>query len=143
MSWDRRFDPLQEEIRAGLRPGRHRDLFDLFAPPSDQEPERSRAEEMGHALAAAARRVDPLIEPAPLFDGATSPVHLLHGVQDHLIPSTEIRRLEAALPEGVESRATVTSLFGHSAQDPLPGWRKGVREAVRFTRALSGVLGVV
>ncbi|MGD8321832.1 MAG: hypothetical protein PVJ02_15395 [Gemmatimonadota bacterium] len=143
MSWDPCFDPLKDEIRGGLRAGRHRDVFDLFAPPSGREPERAQAEEMGHALAAAARRVDPSIEPEPLFSGAPGPVHLLHGVRDHLIPFTEIRRLERALPTGIRSRTTVTPLFGHSAHDPVPGWWEGAREGVRFVRALSAVLGLV
>lgn len=143
MSWAHELDPVKEDIRSGLGPRRHREVFDLFAPPSGREPEGEAREEIAHALAAAARRVEPAIEPAPQLTRVPGPVHLLHGRQDHLIPFTEMLRLARALPDGVETRATVTPLFGHSARDALPGLLYGAREGVRFVRALAGVLGVV
>lgn len=146
MSWDEQFDPVKKEIRARLGPGRLRDVFDLLAPVSEQDGigvAREGVREMGHALAEAARRVDPAVEPGPLLRQTRGPVHLLHGLRDHLIPFTEMYRLASVLPAGVECRATVTPLFGHSYRDPLPGIRDGAREGVRFVRALSRLLGVV
>jgi pimeloyl-ACP methyl ester carboxylesterase len=140
VSWHPRFDPPREEIRRTLAPAL-REVFDLFAPGSAHDPEPTAAEEMAHLLAAAARGVEPGIE--PVFQGAAGPVHLLHGRQDHLIPFTEVHRLGEAMPAGVEVRTTVTSLFGHSAQDPWPAWREAVPEATALIRALSGVFGVV
>lgn len=143
MSWDRALDPAKEEVRRTFASGRHRDVFDLFAPPADRDPSGDDLETMGHALAAAARRVEPAIEPAPQLHRLPGPVHLLHGLQDRLIPFTEMFRLARALPAGIEAHATVTPLFAHSAQDPFPGIWGGAREGVKFLRALSRVLGVV
>ncbi|HSG09009.1 MAG TPA: hypothetical protein VLA36_11675 [Longimicrobiales bacterium] len=142
MSWDPRFDAFKVDLRARLAP-RHREVFDLFAPPSHQEPDASEGEELAHKLAAAGRRVDPLIEPGPSLSSVPGPVHLLHGRQDHLIPFTELYRLEAALPRDIETHAIVTRLFGHSSQDPFPGVVDGLRESTGFVRALSRILGVV
>jgi fermentation-respiration switch protein FrsA (DUF1100 family) len=98
---------------------------------------------LGHELAAAARRVDPAVEPGPLLAETPGPVHLLHGLRDHLIPFTEMYRLASMLPAAALCRATVTPLFGHSSRDRFPGLWDGARESVRFARALSRLLGVV
>ncbi len=139
VAWDSRFDPVKEEIRGRLSSS-HRPLFDLFAPPSDREPEPGPAEALAHLLASAARRVDPAIEPGPGLRAAPGPIHLLHGRRDHLIPFTEMLRLRDALPTKSVARSTVTSLFGHSSRDPVPGWSEGVREGIAFVAALSGIL---
>jgi pimeloyl-ACP methyl ester carboxylesterase len=146
MSWDEQLEPLKEEIRARLGPGRHREVFDLLAPAIEHERGRATSAEIrsiGHELAAAARRVDPAVEPGPLLAETPGPVHLLHGLRDHLIPFTEMYRLAGMLPTAAECRATVTPLFGHSSRDPFPGLWDGARESVRFGRALSRLLGVV
>ena len=142
ISWDPRFDATKQRIRSALSPT-HREVFEVFAPPADREPEEGASIELAHLLAQAARRVDPSIELGPALERVVGPVHLLHGRQDHLIPFTEMLSLQRALPASVEAHATVTRLFGHSSQDPLPGWRQGTREGVAFLRALSGMLGVV
>jgi dienelactone hydrolase len=142
MSWDPRFDALKVDLRIGMSPAR-REVFDLFAPPSNHEPERSAGEEMARRLAAAARRLDPGIEPGPSLANVPGPVHLLHGRQDHLIPFTELYRIQAALPDDIGTRALVTRLFGHSSQDAFPGVVEGLREGRDFVRALSGMLGLV
>lgn len=142
MSWDVRFDAVKVDLRRGMTPG-EREVFDLFAPPSHGEPDPSEGEELAHKLAAAGRLVDPGIEPGPFLASVPGPVHLLHGRQDHLIPFTELYRIQAALPAGVESSGIVTRLFGHSSQDSFPGVVAGFREARGFVRALSGVLGLV
>jgi len=138
-SWAPDLDRDKQEVRAGL-PERAHEVFDLFAPHSSRDPDPVAGREMAHALAAAGRSVDPYVEPAPQFPDVPGPVHLLHGRQDHLIPFSEALRLEGALPPGVVVSATVTRLFGHSAQDPLPGPVEGAKEGMRFLRALAGVL---
>jgi pimeloyl-ACP methyl ester carboxylesterase len=142
VAWDPALDPLRAKIRKGLGP-RDRELFDLFAPPSPDDPEPAAAEEIAHALAAAARRVEPGIEPAPLLRAASGPVHILHGRQDHLIPFSEAQRLYDALPGGIRRRVTVTRIFGHSARDPLPPLQTLPGEGLRFLGALSGLLSIV
>ena len=142
MSWDARFDALKVDLRRGMAP-RERDVFDLFAPQSHREPDPSEGEDLAHQLAAAGRRVDPGIEPGPYLASVPGPVHLLHGRQDHLIPFTELYRIQAALSPDIESRGIVTRLFGHSSQDSFPGLMEGLREVRSFVPALSGVLGLV
>lgn len=142
VAWDARFDVEKQTIRATLAPDL-RPLFDLFAPPSDREPEPCPGEEMAHKLAAVARGAEPTIEPGPFLDRIPGPVHLLHGRQDRLIPFTEMLRLAEALPDGVLARGTITRLFAHSSRDPLPGWRESAREGAEFLKALSGMLGMV
>jgi pimeloyl-ACP methyl ester carboxylesterase len=142
MSWDAMFDAPKAELRAALCP-EDRELFDVFAPTSPAEPDFEAAEAMAVALAEAGRRVEPALEATRSFGNVDAPVHLLHGRQDHLIPFSEAFRLRNALPAGVVRGPTVTSLFGHSAQDPFPGLVEGARETVAFFRALAEVLGVV
>jgi pimeloyl-ACP methyl ester carboxylesterase len=142
MSWDARFDPMKDEIRQNLDPELRR-VFEIFAPSSNAEPDPDAAEQMAHALAEAGRRVDPDIEAAPRFARTTGPVRLMHGRHDHLIPHSEAYRLRSALPASVDTDLTVTRLFGHSSQDPLPGWVEGARETVLFLKGLSRVLNVV
>ncbi len=142
MSWDARFDAMKDEIRRSLDP-ELRKTFDIFAPSANVEPEPEAAEEMAHYLAEAGRRVDPEIEAAPRFAGVRGPVRLMHGRHDHLIPHSEAHRLKAALPPSVDAHLTVTRLFGHSSQDPLPGWVEGAQEAVLFLKGLARVLNVV
>jgi dienelactone hydrolase len=142
MAWDPSFDEDKEALRGSMQP-RHRDIFDLFAPRDGAEPDREHGEEMAHALARAARAVHPCIEPASRLAEIRCPVHLLHGRHDHLIPFSEGLRLAAALPNGIPGAATVTPLFGHSAQDPFPGPIKGLKEGVVFLRALRGIFGLV
>ena len=98
---------------------------------------------MAHALAAAARAMEPDIEPTVHFGDVRGPVHILHGRHDHLVPSTEAYRLARALPDRVPKEVLVTPLFGHSGQDPVPGWTRGAVEAARFLAALRKVLGLI
>jgi pimeloyl-ACP methyl ester carboxylesterase len=142
MSWDPMFDEAKAAFRHALPPA-HRTVFDLFAPPSPDEPDHRDGEAMAVALASAGRRVEPTLEATQAFGGVRVPVHLLHGRQDHLIPYSEAFRLRDALPPEVVTGPTVTSLFGHSSQDPFRGFVDGARETAAFFRALSRVLGLV
>jgi dipeptidyl aminopeptidase/acylaminoacyl peptidase len=142
VAWDPRFDADKAALRASLD-ARRRSLFDVFAPPSDRDPDLDRAEELARLVARAARRREPTLEPGPWLEAVPGPVHLLHGRHDRLIPFSEVLRLAGALPAGTVARCTVTRLFAHSSQDTLPGWRKSAREAAAFVRALSGLLALV
>jgi pimeloyl-ACP methyl ester carboxylesterase len=142
MSWDPMFDPAKATLRDALPP-EHRPVFDLFAPMSPAEPDHGAGEAMAIALAEAGRRVEPSLEAIQAFGEVRVPVHLLHGRQDHLIPYSEAFRLRDALPQKVVTGPTVTSLFGHSSQDPFPGLVEGARETAAFFKALTRVLGLV
>jgi len=140
-AWDPRYDPEIMRLREGVDESR-RDLFDLFAPPSDKVPDAKRAAEIAEDLAAAAREVDPEIDPAEALARVEAPVHILHGRSDHLIPFSEAYHLRDALPAHALCRLTVTRLFGHSGQDRFP-LRRAIAEVPRFSTALSEILALV
>ena len=140
-SWDPRYDPVKAQLREEIAP-RRRGLFDLFAPPADGEPERGEAEDLIPRLAAACRAASPLMDPGPLLPAPPSPVRLVHGRNDHLIPFTATLRLRRAFPEGSDVDATVTGLFAHSDESPLRAGIEAIREAGVFVRALGDVLGL-
>ena len=142
VAWDERFQVEGRELATRLE-GRHREVFELFAPPDGSLPERSAAEAMVTAISATARRVDPTIEPGDRLAEVRCPVHLIHGRNDHLIPFSEGLRLAAALPPEAHARSTVTPLFGHSSQDAFPGPLRSLREGYIFLRALRSMLGMV
>lgn len=142
ISWDARLDPVKEDLRRPMSSEARR-LFDLFAPPSAEDPPDRETHEMAAALSEVARRVDPGIDRTPVFGQVDRPVHILHGRHDHLIPYTESLRLGRALNPDVLERSTVTPLFGHSTQDPFPGPVEGAKESAVFLRALSGMLALV
>jgi pimeloyl-ACP methyl ester carboxylesterase len=142
MAWDPSFDEDKAALRRSMGAD-EREVFDLFAPRTPSEPDLEVGEEMAQALAQAARRVHPELEPSSRLDRVRCPVHLLHGRHDHLIPFSEGLRLERALPDQVRSYATVTPLFGHSNQDPFPGPLQGAKESVLFLRALRGIFRMV
>lgn len=138
-SWDPVYDPVKRSLRKRIAPERQR-LFDLFAPEGEREPDRAEALEVVDALCAAAEARDPLLSPRSHLGGLRTPVHLVHGRRDHLIPFTETLRLQEALPPG-GSTVTITGLFAHSEGTRVGSALHGAREGVRFFRALSRILG--
>jgi pimeloyl-ACP methyl ester carboxylesterase len=147
-SWDPEYDPVIATLRSSVAEER-RALFDLFAPRSDRRgpadgagaPPPESPAELAEGLAAAARRLDPSIDPAEALGQVERPVSVLHGRGDHLIPFTEAFRLRAALSRAAPD-LTVTRLFGHSAQDRFP-FASAFREVPMFTRALDRLLRLV
>lgn len=138
-AWDPRYDPVKAELRESVDPAR-RDLYDLFAPPTDREPDPAEGETVARELAAAAARVDPAMDAAPALARVRCPVHVLHGRYDHLIPFSEGLRLHRSVGSAAPSTVTVTRLFGHSAQDPFPGVFRGIAEGIDFLRSLGRIL---
>ncbi|HZD03505.1 MAG TPA: hypothetical protein VE173_01265 [Longimicrobiales bacterium] len=138
-------DPSLAQKAAGLRrglPATDRALFDLFAHPAGRDPDPDDIRSLVADLAAAARRVSPLLDPATGLEGVALPVHLLHGRGDRLIPFTEAFRLERRLGGGsARTRCTVTGLFAHSRGDPVRSPSRLVREGLAFVAALAGILG--
>jgi pimeloyl-ACP methyl ester carboxylesterase len=144
-SWDPVYDPVITELRESVGEER-RPLFDLFARESQASPDRATSElespaELAEGLAAAARRMDPTVDPLQSLAGVEGPVSILHGRHDHLIPFTEAYRLRAAL-KSARADLTVTRLFGHSAQDSVP-FAQAVREVPAFAAAIDRVLRLV
>jgi pimeloyl-ACP methyl ester carboxylesterase len=140
-SWSPLYDPIKAELRAGIAPER-RELFDLFAPAGDREPDLPRSLELVEALCSAAEATDPLLDPTRWMAEVQVPVHLVHGRQDHLIPFTETLRLKEALPTG-KTRTTITGLFAHSEGTRVGSALHGAAEGIHFLRALRAILADV
>jgi len=140
-SWDPRFDPVKGQLREGVAAPR-RGLFDLFAPPADQEPDRAAAEALVPELVQACREASDLMDPLPHLEVPPCPVRLVHGRSDHLVPFTETLRLERAFPGGSDVEATITGLFAHSGESPLRAGFETMREGAVFVGALGTVLGL-
>ena len=139
MSWDPAYDPVKDELERTVDPAR-RDLFRLFAPPAEKEPEVAQAREIAPLLAEAARRTHPRLDGLGSMTGSPPPVHLFHGLHDHLIPWVETLRLARSLEGRCPVRTTVTGLFAHSEEQGSSIPR--VRELSRFYRELRRVLAI-
>jgi len=127
------YDELKDSERHGIAP-RHRELYDLFAPPAGSLGDPDAAEPVAVGLAAAARRASPAVDPRPYLDRVRLPVRLLHGLQDELIPYTETLRLKESFPPGADVDAFVTGLFAHSK----PGGTSRLQFAGEALRFLDG-----
>ena len=141
-AWSPQYDLAKVQMAEGLTP-EHRELFDLIAPPSDREPDIEEGAKLASLLTEGGKRVQPLMDPTQALSEVACPVHILHGRFDHLIPFSEGLRLRHALPSKAESYATVTRLFGHSAQDPFPSPLEAIREVPRLFAALGRIFGMM
>ncbi len=141
-AWSAQYDEAKVQMRERLVPD-HRELFDLIAPPSDREPDVKHGAELASLLATAGKRTQPQIDPVGPLSRVHSQVHILHGRFDHLIPFSEGLRIQQALASEAESYATVTRLFGHSAQDPWPSPMQAIREVPLLFAALGRVFATV
>ncbi len=135
-------DPTMAELRNELSPA-DRDLFDLFAPSSDREPDPEAAEALVEELVPCIRRELPLVDPLPQLRPIQTPVRLLHPRSDLLIPFTETLRLGAALrPLAPDLRVAITGLLGHSGQRSAIPVSVRAREGLRFLVALRDIFAV-
>jgi pimeloyl-ACP methyl ester carboxylesterase len=141
-SWDPVHEPVKRAAREGVDP-RRRFLFDLFAPPAEEEPDREASADYVRAMAREVARGVPLLDPRPFLDKIEVPVRLLHGRDDHLIPFTETLRLRRDFPPDADVRVWITGLFAHSQGAQLASRLHGAREGLRFLRALRDVFALV
>jgi pimeloyl-ACP methyl ester carboxylesterase len=140
---DPSYDTLKEQLKEQVSPDR-REIFDLFAPPSDREPAETEAERITPLLTRAAMKRSPLLDPLPFLSRIDTPVQLIHGRNDRLIPYTETLRLEAAFPEEKRVDTTITALMEHSEQGGrLASMGKEISEGVKLLRTLGRLLGTV
>lgn len=137
-------DPLRERLRSDLS-GDERRLFDFLAPPSRPTTGvRSDARRFAEALARAAVRADPLIDPRPMLADVAVRTVVAHGRDDRLIPFTEALHLSRRLPAEACRDCTITALFAHSGgTSPDLGVLGLGREAVRFGTVLRRILDLV
>lgn len=143
LAWDPSYDPLKEELRAQL-PKDRREIFDLFAPTSDREPDVAEAERIIPLITRAALEASPLLDPLPLLNRVGAPIQLIHGRNDRLIPYTETLHLSAAFPDDHRVVSTITALMEHSEQvGRLASIRKEISEGLKLLRTLGRLLGSV
>lgn len=139
-SGDPAYDERKRELAAGLGP-QARELFELIAPPRDEiPPDRAAVEQLLERLAPAIQRADPLMDPAARLRDVRVPVRLVHGHGDVLIPYTETLRMAERLDGVTDVRVTITRLFAHSQDEPIPAGLRLVAEQARFVRAVGRVL---
>jgi len=143
LAWDPSYDSLKRKLRGTVDETR-RELFDLFAPPSDREPDPERARELTPELAASALRASPLLDPVPFLPRVHPKPLLIHGKSDHLIPYTETMRLRAAFPNPEKVDTTITALFSHSEQEGrMASLRREISEGARLVGALRRMIASV
>jgi pimeloyl-ACP methyl ester carboxylesterase len=136
LAWDPSYDPLKRRLREGL-PVERRELFDLFAPLTDRDPDPEFAKRIVPLLSGAAVRSSPTLDPAPYVEAVKPPVVLIHGQNDHLIPFTETLRLSSFFGRDQAVDTTITALFAHSEQEGrLSSLRREIREGTKLVRAL-------
>ncbi len=142
LAWDPSYDALKTELRRQVAP-EHTWLFDLFAPSSDHEPDLGGAEDISKKLAEAVRGSSPLMDPLPYLAGIRTPVHLIHGEDDQLIPYTESLRMQALFSAEQRIETTITAFFSHSDQGGrLSSLLHEIREGLKLARALNRVLEI-
>ena len=143
LAWDPSYDTLKEQLKKQVSEDR-REIFDLFAPPSDREPADTEAERIIPLLTRAAMEKAPLLDPLPFLNRVETPVQLIHGRNDRLIPYIETLRMEAAFPENKRIDTTITALMDHSEQGGrLASIRKEISEGAKLLRTLGRLLGTV
>ena len=137
------YDSLLTELGSKISPER-KELFELFAPRSDQEIDIVAASKMAKRLTECATTVTPLLNPAPYLPEVLSEVHLFHGRTDSLIPYTETLLAQTLLPEKKIASCTITGLFEHSGRgNSLSSVFQAFREIVSLLRALNRVLKIL
>jgi pimeloyl-ACP methyl ester carboxylesterase len=143
-AWDPSYDPDKLRVRERLELER-RAVFDLFAPLSGQPiHDLLWALEMGTAVADAALRAEPWLDPGPFLHQLGVKTVIAHGRDDRLVPFTEAIRLTRDLPANRLGGSTVTSLFAHSGGKRYGLGLLGVPfEAVRFIRMLDRIVSMV
>jgi len=137
-AWDSVYDPRKEELEACLPPHQG-EIFRIFAPPAGSDPIGAgpEADTWVARLVEAARRRTPALELQGGLELHT-PVHILHGRNDALVPWTEASRLADRIASPSPS-TTVTALFAHSGRDS-GGWMSDAREAWHLGAALRRLL---
>ena len=142
LAWDPSYDILKNELRRQLA-SEQVHLFDLFAPPSDREPDLTGHEDFAKRLADAVMVSSRLMNPKPFLADIDVHVQLIHGEGDRLIPFTETLRMQAAFPRERTVDTTITAFFSHAEQGGrLSSFRREVREGIKLAVALGRALGI-
>lgn len=92
------------------------------------------------ALDALGRRgdLDRYLDPRPHLAGVRAPVHLVHGLDDDVIPHAQLDALAAAFPAHHKPRTWLTGLYGHTGK---AGFQ--LAGLARELRTMAGVLDAI
>ena len=142
LSWDPVYDPVKDALEDEVAPER-RELFRLFAPPSETKLDPDRVGSLISGLTTAFIDSSPLSEPTPFLSRVRTPVHLFHGREDHLIPYSETLRMAERFGPDAKVHTTVTGLFGHSYRNRALSLAHQALEAGRFFMALRRVMSAL
>jgi pimeloyl-ACP methyl ester carboxylesterase len=101
------------------------------------------AEPGGHALCAAAlaQAAPAFLDPRPHLGDLRCPVHVIHGVDDDVIPYPQAHALAAALPPHVPRSVHVTGMYGHTGRAGIGAAPALARELYTMVRILAVMIG--
>ncbi|GAB4322086.1 MAG: hypothetical protein Kow0010_02680 [Dehalococcoidia bacterium] len=139
------YQTLIGDLRAGLTADARR-AWDLLAPPGAAAVDIEAARDLAAAMASAALRRYPGLDPAHRLGELDAPAVLFHGRADRLIPYTETLRLASYLPPGVPKHVGISRLVGHTKARETRRPRNPVTlavEAERFAATIDFLLGTV
>lgn len=86
---------------------------------------------------ALARHRPDWLDPRDALAGLSAPLHVVHGLDDDVIPHTEARVLVDACPPGASVKLWLTGAYGHTG--PSGGLWSQVRSMVGIMRALRSI----
>ena len=81
-----------------------------------------------------------MLDPRPDLVGLACPVHLVHGMDDNVIPHTQLPMLRDAMPAHVEVATYLTGMFGHTGRAGLLALTDLARELWTMVRMLGALV---
>jgi pimeloyl-ACP methyl ester carboxylesterase len=133
------YDTAIADMRTAIPSGAH-GAWDLLAAPSQRPvPDIEGGRALADAMAEAALRCEPELDPSGRLAGIEAPVVLLHGHADRLVPFSETLRLARYVPVQSLRRVTVTKLLGHTRRSEAAG----IRDPSALGREAAGFVGFV
>jgi pimeloyl-ACP methyl ester carboxylesterase len=127
-----KYQPIAERIRAEL-PESARPLFDRGVGLEDG------ALELVEAALEKQRERRAFLDPRPHLDRISCPIFLCHGMDDDVIPHTELELLRAAFPKNVEVKTYLTGLYHHTGASPI----SSIGAAFKEGTTLLGIMGAL
>ena len=130
-----RFEPVARQIADDLPS----DKQELFLVGVGVEPGAYALVEAALATLVAQR---PYLDPRPHLHRIRCPVHVVHGLDDDVIPPAQLDALAAALPPSARAQTYLTGLYGHTgAAGGLASLPALAREGATLARMLRALVG--
>ncbi len=77
------------------------------------------------------------LDPRPHMAKITCPVHIMHGADDDVIPYTQLKAIEEAVPSSAPCRSYLTGMYGHTRKEGNDGGLAG--ELTTMVQMLRGI----